>query len=565
MTPIRLLKVALLFAASLLPLIPATFAAPAIPAQPEKKRLVVLTDIEADADDSQSVVRLLLYSNQIDLEGLIATTSIHQGQKAVPASLHKIISAYEKVQPNLLKHEPGFPSGKSLHDLVKSGLSVYGMDGVGEGKDSQGSDWIIHAMEKQDPRPLWIAVFGGPNTLAQALWKIQRTRSAADAARLISRIRVHTIGDQDNSGPWIRKTFPDLIFLKNDFYGAIASATAGSNRDVIGAAWLVKNIQQGHGPLGLEYPDTAYGMEGDTPSFLGLIPNGLNDLEHPEFGGWGGRFQFGIPVPGQGRANGAGGAAAANGGGRAGRAAGAPGTAGPTPNGSAGATADGAAAAPAIAMTPATGTFGTPPPPAGASRGGGAGAGGGRGAQEPETRPFWYGANDTFVSPLDRSESTGPQSTIWRWREEYQNDFSARMAWTTAPDYKSANHPPVAVVQFVTDFGAKMVRGNAFTVKSGDRFGLTSEGSSDPDGDSLSYLWSQIPEAGTYGAMVPWGQGGPKPVGAGGLSPRLYFMHTIFAPEVDSPKTIHFVLKVTDKGTPALSRYQRVIITVQPK
>lgn len=31
-------------------------------------------------------------------------------------------------------------------------------------------------------------------------------------------------------------------------------------------------------------------MEGDTPSFLGLIPNGLNAPEHPEWGGWGGRY-----------------------------------------------------------------------------------------------------------------------------------------------------------------------------------------------------------------------------------------------------------------------------------
>ena len=50
-------------------------------------------------------------------------------------------------------------------------------------------------------------------------------------------------------------------------------------------------MQHGHGPLGELYPDTAYIMEGDTPSFLCLIPNGLNAPEHPEWGGWGGRYE----------------------------------------------------------------------------------------------------------------------------------------------------------------------------------------------------------------------------------------------------------------------------------
>ena len=50
------------------------------------------------------------------------------------------------------------------------------MEGVGEGKDSEGSDWIIKTLEKNDDRPLWISVWGGPNTLAQALWKIKQTK-----------------------------------------------------------------------------------------------------------------------------------------------------------------------------------------------------------------------------------------------------------------------------------------------------------------------------------------------------------------------------------------------------
>src|SRR5690242_6072282 len=75
----------------------------------KKRRVVVLTDIEADPDDTQSMIRFLLYCNQWDVEGLVATTSIHQQTKVAPESILKILDAYKKVQPNLLKHEKGYP------------------------------------------------------------------------------------------------------------------------------------------------------------------------------------------------------------------------------------------------------------------------------------------------------------------------------------------------------------------------------------------------------------------------------------------------------------------------
>jgi hypothetical protein len=149
------------------------------------------------------------------VEGLIATTSIHQKSRVAPESIEKILKAYQVAQPNLVKHEPGYPSYDQLKTLVKKGLAVYGMGGVGEGKDSQGSEWIIQALSKSDPRPIWFCVWGGPNTLAQALWKIKKTKSTADAQKLYNKVRIYTISDQDDSGPWIRKTFPD-IFLCRD-------------------------------------------------------------------------------------------------------------------------------------------------------------------------------------------------------------------------------------------------------------------------------------------------------------------------------------------------------------
>lgn len=111
-------------------------------------------------------------------------------------------------------------------------------------------------------------------------------------------------------------------------------------------------------------------------------------------------------------------------------------------------------------------------------------------------------------------------------------------------DYEDANHPPVA----------KLAHADSLNVKSGEIFELNADGSYDPDGDSVSYLWFQYPEAGTFEGKVSFSF----------YAPNLYHMHTIQAPEVESPQTVHFILKVTDKGTPALSRYKRVVVTIEP-
>jgi 5S rRNA maturation endonuclease (ribonuclease M5) len=257
----------------------------------QQNRVIILTDIEADPDDTQSLVRLLLYSNVIDIKGIIATTSVWKKKSVAPESIKGLVQSYGKVQPKLIEHEASFPQTEELLSIVKEGLAEYGMLGVGEGKDSEGSDWIIKVLEEDDKTPLWVSVWGGVNTLAQALYKIDKTKSEAEVAELIAKLRVYTISDQDDSGIWIRNHFPDLFYIVSpgDDYGsatwnAINTVVNGINNETISNSWLAHNIQQGHGPLGAEYPDVAWGMEGDTPAWLSLIPNGLNEAEHPEWG-----------------------------------------------------------------------------------------------------------------------------------------------------------------------------------------------------------------------------------------------------------------------------------------
>jgi len=456
------------------------------------KRILVLTDIENEPDDTMSMVRLMLYSNQIDIEGLVATTSMFMTDRVAPESIHKVVQAYSEARPNLLLHEKGFPTFEELDAKVKHGLPVYGMKGVGEGHDSEGSEWIIKVLEKPDERPLWVTVWGGPNTLAQALWKIQRTKTPEEAEKLYRKLRVYTISDQDDSGSWIRKTFPHVFYVCSpgvDFGAAtwigINFPFPGSNTDVISPQWLARNIQQGHGSLGAAYPDIAYGMEGDTPSYLSLIPNGLNDPEHPNYGGWGGRYELYTMMT-------------------------LPGT------------------LPAKYRGPEyLGNNPAPPIP----------------PSEKETRPIWTNAEDTIVSPLDNKAYKSIHATVWRWREDFQNDFAGRMCWATK-NYKECNHPPVVLLKTP----------DKLTVHSGDRFYLDASASTDPDGDSLSFLWFQYPQAGTYAGTINF-----KP-----FSTNLRNL-PVMAPIVDKPETLHFIVKVTDKGTPPLTRYRRVIVEVLPK
>lgn len=471
------------------------FLAGQVAGQPSggKPRLIVLTDIENEPDDSQSLVRLLTYANQVDIEGLIATTSIHLQERVAPETIHRIVDAYGQVQPNLLKHEPGYPTAQALKTLIKKGLPAYGMTGVGDGKDSEGSAWIIRQLEKPDrtggpDRPLWVSVWGGPNTLAQALWTIQKTRTPQQAERLYRKLRVYTISDQDDSGPWIRKTFPGVFFIVSPGYGydhatwrGINTTEPGTHPEYVANAWLAEHIQQGHGPLGAMYPDVAFGMEGDTPSFLGLIPNGLNEPDHPDWGGWGGRYVLLQPDE-----------------------------------------------LSVSTRKPA----GTPP-------------------DQRETRPIWTNAADsiltprTFMAPTPANEvkpKKSIQATIWRWRNEFQNDLAARMDWCTK-SYREANHPPVP----------RLSHPENLTVKSGESFRLRAADSTDPDGDSMSFRWLHYPEAGTYAGVVNYSN----------FVSNIYEARPI-APIVTSPQTIHFILKVTDKGTPALTRYKRVIVHVMP-
>lgn len=167
---------------------------------------------------------------------------------------------------------------------------------------SEGALLLVQSLEESE-EPLWVPAWGGINTLAQALQYIQDNYSADEAAALRSRLRVYTISDQDDSGPWIRANFPDIFYIVsihawNSYYASawlgISTAEAGSDSTKVSKPWLSENIKIG-GALADQYPLPLYIMEGDSPSFLYLVQNGLGHPEYPNWGSWGGRYGYVVP------------------------------------------------------------------------------------------------------------------------------------------------------------------------------------------------------------------------------------------------------------------------------
>ena len=169
----------------------------------DKQRIVVMTDIANEPDDQMSMVRFLVYSNQFDVEGLVATTSTWMKSRVRPDVLQTLVSAYNEVRPTLSQHEPGFPTVDALRAVITTGQPGYGMAAVGPNEMTPGATLILKAAERNDPRPLWVLSWGGANTLAQALVHARATRTAAQLDALVARLRVYAISDQDDAGAFL--------------------------------------------------------------------------------------------------------------------------------------------------------------------------------------------------------------------------------------------------------------------------------------------------------------------------------------------------------------------------
>lgn len=412
-----------------------------------KPRLIVTTDIGGDPDDQQSMRRLLLYANEVQLVGLLASAAgtANELPDATPRPdlIHAIIDDYALVRANLAVHAPGYPAATTLHGLVKAGTKDRGVANLGAGRSTPASNHII-AQVDASASLLHLAIWGGAHELAQALYDVRASRTTAQLQAFLAKLRVYAIADQDGTTPqgtgqWIKQNFPGLRYVEagpagtegftalfrgmyqNDSKGGTGRPTVQLVQDAVVPLnqldWVNTHLRSGHGPLGAGYPvvtqnptstrNTSGVKEGDTPSWFYVLPNGLQDPEHPTWGGWGGRFKQG-------------------------------------------------------------------------------------------TGQSYLDAEDTHWSAEGNADfSTRRKWTVARWRDAYQNDFAARMDWSHTSVYANANHHPVAVLN--GDTSRQLLRLSAV---SGSTVSLSAAGSSDPDGHTLSYQWFQYQEADTYSGAV---------------------------------------------------------------
>ncbi len=474
---------------------------------PLKPRVVVTTDPELD--DSNSLVRYLLYSTDFRTEGIIYASSQFHWKGDGKGTRHFVpsreytrfgldicpcqswrwaegdrfiddaLETYEEVYDNLKVHDSSYPSPAELKSKIRIGNVEFDGD---ISADSPGSELIKSLLLDDDEGPLYLLAWGGQSTIARALKSIQDIFSGtaewpAIQQRVSRKAIIQAFGDQDNTNArYIKPYWPEIEYreMSTETYGYGARGVVLPDDQIyLSAAWTREDISS-RGPLGTFYrvwgdgkqmvkddifdyfgfaglsdaqldsmgyitwmsvqEEGSWISEGDTPTFMNLLRNGLRGFEDESYGGWGGR-------------------------------------------------------------------------------------------KEDDVGP----------------DGPDPQYASARFFGTAQRDFAARLQWSITPTYGKGNHEPTVELDSPLNI----------SVKAGETIKLSGS-VSDPDGDVVGVKWWQYAEADSYPDHVTLSD-------ATGLSTRFQ------VPEDARPgNTIHLILEATDNGTPALTRYQRIIFSVVP-
>lgn len=265
----------------------------AIAAGSPRVRLMIETDAGGDPDDEQSLVRFLLYANEWDVEGIIANRPVaREGEnqneaRTGVALVERLLTAYAECYPCLKEHDTRFPEPSLLHAKLYNG----------DEESDAGVDAIMRAVDAEDPRPLWFSNWGtdhgsASSSLLRALDRVETERGAAGLAAFKQQLRLvsaDAFGRHSKQEPpwplWVDTWRPEQNGRR--WYHRFSALTAKA-----GGFDIERDVRTGHGPLGALYPvNTTYPQkEGDSASFIYLIPTGMNNPEHPEWGSWAGRY-----------------------------------------------------------------------------------------------------------------------------------------------------------------------------------------------------------------------------------------------------------------------------------
>ncbi len=484
----------------------------------EKARTVITTD--GEVDDMNSVIRALLYANDMDIAGIVITSSTYHyagNGDDIEAFrwtgtdwIWNFLDAYEQCYDNLSAHDPDYPTADSLRNITKIG----NITNVGEMEEvTEGSEFLKELFLDDDERTLYVQTWGGTNTTARALKSIEEEYSDTDEWEAIqekinNKLVLYIILDQDDSyGNYIATNWADIPVINdrsNFWHFAYAwQFHADELNTTLHADWEYENLVNNDSPLMAYYALMGDGKtidgelydemrgtddyleanpnyerydfisEGDSPSFLYLIDTGLRSLENPTYGGWGGRFDDDNP------------------------------------------------------------------------------------------------SLNTVVDYDPYTEQFEASYTLTRWFDDIQNDFANRVSWTLTDDDSAVNHAPTVSVE----------QGIDITAAAGDEVTLTAVGE-DQDGDNLTYTWWRYFEADTYqdseittevvdddsiGMLLDRTRqvGDDEVIDSIELTGADTAEVTFTVPEdANSGDTIHMIVTVQDDGEHTLKHYQRVIITV---
>lgn len=468
-------------------------------------RTIITTDPELD--DLNSMLRVLLYSNEIHISGLVLSSSRYHfsGDKAQgiephrwyapnsPSHIEMALDAYSQVYHNLKQHDKNYPSPQSLTALYRIG----NIKNVGDmEEDTPGSDLIKQVLLDDQKGPIFLQAWGGLNTIARALASIQQQYGkSADWPTIYKKVSekaiITSFGLQDATydnylkpnwpdiqtrevstniwGYFARKTVlpEDKIYLSKDWTQTHVSnikpmgaeyrvwgdgkqmAEGFDKEDYFGLSNLSKEQLEAKGYMVWMPPQEqgSFVSEGDSSNFSLLINNGLESWADPRWGGWGGRQSI-------------------------------------------------------VAAD----------------------------------KNHWSNATSKDKAPDGSYPNDYPAS---RWWGDIQRDFAARLQWSVTSNYQEANHAP----------SVKVKEGNRVTGAADDAVILTPI-TTDPDGNSVTTTLWQYPEAGTYNGLIAL---------AKTESGQWRFTIPNNAKHGD---TIHIIAQAKDNGSPAMTHYQRIIVTV---
>ena len=503
----------------------------------QKPRVVVTTDPELD--DSNSLIRYLLYGTDFRTEGLVyASSQFHWkgdgtgttlrvagreytrfGLNLCPCEswrwapnerfIDDAVDIYERLYPNLRVHRSDYPTPAELRSKIRWGNVEFDGD---ISKDTPGSDLIRDLLLDDDPDPIYLLAWGGASTIARALKSIQdRYSGTTDWPSLrakVSRKAVLSLsGDQDDTyATYIRPNWPDIRTLPIGQggvglgYGAFVFASA-ENAPYFSAEWTRQHVST-RGPFGAHYRVWGDGKQmvpDDRFDYFGLTGHTAAELRAKGYVVW-------LPPRPKGEFLGEGDTFTylnlIDNGLQAYRD--------DAPGGWAG----------WVTVNPASLSASS------------------RGEQGDMATSF-----EAFMRSLEgigpEGPSTRPPSPQPNFTPAVQHGFAARLQWSVAPTYGGANHDP-----------AVTIRGSARVAAHPGETVRLEGAASDPDGNGVAVRWWRWKDVDTYPGEVR-------------ISDPTALVTRLHIPDDATPgQTIQVVLEATDTGTPALTRYQRVIISI---